>query len=319
MSRLSFLLVAIAVIALAFAGADTLAKKPPKPPPDPEPEADPAIAFTTADGLSVMDMDGGNPTEVISDVARHPSFSPDGTRIAYMSDSGPCSVRIVDVDGSNPASIVSMNDAIAYGGVSWSSTNWIAFSDGESSTSIVRDIWIMRPDGSDLVNLTNTPDIEEIAPSWNGTADRLAVSYYRPDRTSTVVVYDIELVGGVPTIVGQTSPSDVVGSPVRNTAMIPSFARNSDRLVVQALAAGESWLSLWVIDLAIPASPRRLTPAGNEADEKHACWSADDSRIVFTSYAWRKAHIFSVRSSDGSDRQILGGRKVVGGHPACRP
>ena len=85
--------------------------------------------------------------------------------------------------------------------VSWSSTNWIAFPNAESTTSVARDIFIVRPDGTGLVNLTNTPDLEEYWPSWNRTGDRLAVYHYNSDRTTTVVVYDVETIDGVPTIV----------------------------------------------------------------------------------------------------------------------
>ena len=37
------------------------------------------------------------------------------------------------------------------------------------------DIWVMGPDGSNPVNITNTPDVSELSPSWSG--DGLKIAY----------------------------------------------------------------------------------------------------------------------------------------------
>lgn len=91
----------------------------------------------------------------------YPSWSPDGTRIAFAKtestslDAGMTAKQIwvMDADGSNPHAIVSFADARH---PVWSADGeWIVF---DADTSIGRQIFFIRPDGQDLHRITSSGD-----------------------------------------------------------------------------------------------------------------------------------------------------------------
>lgn len=323
--RLSFSLAALAVC-FALASPSLAGKGGGKPAPDPEPPADPAIAYTTIgrqEGLWVMNLDGSNKTEIFSGHARVPSFSPDGSEVAFQSDAVGSGLYVVGVDGSGLRQVAPKTGAYLGGGTSWSAHGWIAFTDDESGTSTPADIFIVRPDGTGLLNLTSTTGRAEYDPTWNAAGDKLAVTAYTvppvQGEDPPVIVYSVEIIDGVPTITEETNVTDVAGSPFEAgsgaSVANPNFARNSDRLAVQAILPGETVRSLWILDLADPANPRRLTSP--DKDEIVPTWCDDDSRIVFNGSYRSTSVLWSIDVATGSDVQRLGD-KFQGDH-ACRP
>lgn len=288
-----------------------------------EPPPDPAISYSTdgqGAGLFVMNLDGSNQTEIFSGHVRGQSFSPDGSEVAFLSDELGNGVHIVGVDGSNPRFVAEMTTSYLGGGVSWSSHGWIAFTDHESGSSTTNDVFLVRPDGTGLVNLTGTPGGAEFGPTWNATGDKLAVKRYNVPGTQTwdpIIVYTVEIVDGVPTMTAETDIVNVAGSPLADEANVANadFARTSDRLVVQATLSGESTRSLWILDLADPANPVRLTSAAD--DEIQPTWCDDDTRIVFNAPFRSNWVLWSMDAATGGDEQRLGNR-FQGDH-ACRP
>ena len=105
-----------------------------------------------------MRSDGSNQTRLTSDSADdfEPAWSPDGTKIAFASyrDLGPPQIYVMNADGSAQTRI-STSTAWADSQPAWSPDGTkIAFVTNRDGNS---EIYVMNPNGSGLVNLTNSP------------------------------------------------------------------------------------------------------------------------------------------------------------------
>ena len=119
------------------------------------------IAFErTASQLLVMNANGSNQHAIITGTVQFPQWSPDGTLIAYFGDSG--LISVVNPDGTNPHLIPNVPASITSEALTWSPDgNSIAFSTNY-------DIYKINLDGSGFYTLTDTPSRAEFGPSWGG-------------------------------------------------------------------------------------------------------------------------------------------------------
>lgn len=153
-------------------------------------DADPAwspdgslIVFSSTRGgtfdLFAVRPDGSELRQVTSFVAgeRGPSWSPDGSTIAYWGSS----------ESEHPAEAAGIfivpaagGDAVRLAGhdahdskPEWSPDGqWIAFNSSRTGSD---EIWLVRPNGSGLVQLTDTPiDTNEANPTWSPDGRRIA-------------------------------------------------------------------------------------------------------------------------------------------------
>ena len=139
-------------------------------------------------GLYVVDADGG-PSEVLVDSAGTflgaPTFSPDGTRIAYVDERGENQdkhrVWVVNADGGDPRVIVAeetLNNAAVFG-LAWSPTG-DAIALGLLRTEArgrVREasVFTFAPDGSRFTRVIENG----VSPTWSANGPRIAFSHYR--------------------------------------------------------------------------------------------------------------------------------------------
>jgi Tol biopolymer transport system component len=153
-------------------------------------------------GLSIMNADGSGQHRVPNTVGgEYPTWSPDGKRIAFNSNmTGGHVMYVVDVDGSNLVDL----DAVGEGWqVDWSpdGSSIIFASERDQTEAGYDDIYVMRPDGSDVRRLT---DVKAYTPAWSPDGKHVVFSapglfVMNPDGTG---------VTSLPTNVGETSLPD---------------------------------------------------------------------------------------------------------------
>ena len=134
-------------------------------------------------GLYVVDAEGGDPIR-IADIGEEPTFSPDGTQIAYLSRPRSAGtvvigsgehVWVANADGTDKHEILADEPALAKGvfGLTWSPAgDRIAM---ENSLQGRAAIYTFAPDGSDFTEVISggfnpywSPDGSQIAYGWPG-------------------------------------------------------------------------------------------------------------------------------------------------------
>jgi TolB protein len=114
--------------------------------------------------IAIMNADGSGQRRLPNtDGGEYPSWSPDGKRIAFNSNlSGRALISIVDVDGSRVVELSSVGEG---GQVAWSPDGRsILFASHRDHSDNGRDIYAMRPDGSDVKRLTRA---NGETPAWS--------------------------------------------------------------------------------------------------------------------------------------------------------
>jgi dipeptidyl aminopeptidase/acylaminoacyl peptidase len=130
-----------------------------------------------------------------------PSFSPDGTRLAFVSDlNGVPQIWVVPVDGGWPELITALDDPI--GSVSWSPEGaWLAFSLAPGG-GMNQQIYLVRPNGSGLRRLTDGGQENNWLGSWTHDARALAVASNRRSAEA-MDAYLFDIPRGEPRLVAE--------------------------------------------------------------------------------------------------------------------
>jgi dipeptidyl aminopeptidase/acylaminoacyl peptidase len=153
------------------------------------------------DGLYVMNPDGSSPRQLTSDSGQDPVFSPNGAQIAYTERG----IAIANSDGSGSHMIVTNQNRNTQaplgryfetnGEASWAPNGQqLAFSRHTATTTfecqpfpncakpvLADDVYAMNADGTGVRQLTSTPSVDEVDPSWSPDA-RLIAYYRRPSE-----------------------------------------------------------------------------------------------------------------------------------------
>ena len=144
-----------------------------------------------------MDADGANRTNITQNPRasnRTPSWSPDGSKIAYAAVrnvdrvdfwNSALDIFVMNADGTNPVRLT--EDAPVNWLPSWSPDGKrIVFMRQTHDDPITADIYVMNADGTDLVNLTQTPGVGEFDPSWKPTPFSVSSRGKLPTRWAEV-------------------------------------------------------------------------------------------------------------------------------------
>jgi dipeptidyl aminopeptidase/acylaminoacyl peptidase len=120
-----------------------------------------------------------------------PSFSPDGLRLAFVSNlTGVPQVWTVAADGGWPEEVTSFDDQV--GGVEWSPDGrWLAFSLAPGG-GMNAQVYLMHPDGKQLVRATDGGSETNSLSGFSHDGRQLLLSSNRADRASRdAFTYDI--------------------------------------------------------------------------------------------------------------------------------
>ena len=145
--------------------------------------------------IAIMNADGSNPVNISNnpDFVHRPAWSPDGSRIAFGTDrdfetSGftedAFEIYIVRTDGTDARNIT--NEDVAEDNFpAWSPNgSRIAFHTNRTTNY---DIFLMNPDGSALVNLTQHP-AGDFLPAWSPNGSRIAFESNRDGNSEVYVM-----------------------------------------------------------------------------------------------------------------------------------
>jgi Tol biopolymer transport system component len=134
-------------------------------------------------GLWVMDPDGSNPRAITFKDDIDPTWSPDGSMIAFASNrSGQRQLYVASANGKNVNRVTDLNNM--GGRSSWSPDGTkLAFYRGPAGD---RDIYVINIDGTGLQRLTNGGD--NLGPSWSQDGQWIAFTSFRDGNNEIYIV-----------------------------------------------------------------------------------------------------------------------------------
>jgi len=151
------------------------------------------LVFHQFGELWTMDAQGGHASLLTSGPPRlweHAAVSPDHQFVAAdATDGGAARLWIIDVATKVQTPILSNFLVAGDGGVDWDQEGRIYFAGRETSGQSLKDLYRVRPDGTGLERLTNTPSVEECDPSIAG--DRIVYCLAVPDPARNAVFLEI--------------------------------------------------------------------------------------------------------------------------------
>jgi Tol biopolymer transport system component len=259
------------------------------------PGANGKIAFTQSGGINVVNQDGSGRAQIFADpYALKPTWSPDGTKIAFASkrddpSPGTCSpcnyeLYVIDADGGNLHRVT--NDADVDFSPSWSPDgSQLAFTRGDH-------VWTIGADGADATAVTTftTGGLlwdATTSPAWSPDRAEIAFSGHYDDGHVRSGVFAI----------GPDGTGLRVLTPEGATGDSPDWAPDGSRLVLALDANDYPFSELVTIPrVAGDGATHRLgRPAAAPV------WSPDGTRLLVDGQSGG----FVTMNPDGSDPQTV--------------
>ena len=269
------------------------------------------VAFDLASGIFVANANGTGRTQLTTgphgDGA--PTWSPDGTRIAYIAPQEDMSKALVIIDGDGRDPVTVADKLAMIGNFTWSpDSRHIAFG-GRVVGSNAAHVYVAGIDDPGPVRL-GKPDVFGVEPSWSPDGRTIAFKRIYPLGGQEAADGAVESQRGGPDALWLISPdgsnfhllTTTTGSnyALWNTAWSP----DGTRLAFLANGVGGRF-DAYVID----ADGRGEVDISNSPqDEYWPSWSPDGTRIAFPRMSLtRNEGSFVIVDPDGSDAVTLSG------------
>jgi len=143
-----------------------------------------AVSGRAADASRAEELEAAVSRMARIGFATSPSFSPDGRRLAFVSNlTGIPQVWTVPVEGGWPALVTALDDPV--GAVRWSPEgSWLAFSLAPGG-GMNQQVYLVRPDGTGLRRLTDGGKENNFLGPWTRDGRALTLASNRRDPAST--------------------------------------------------------------------------------------------------------------------------------------
>ena len=215
-----------------------------------------------------------------SAIEQYPSWSPDGSKIAFASDrDGNYEIYVMDVDGSNQTRLT--NDSSSDREPAWCGNGKIIFERGTQ-------FYQMDPDGS------NYEDFNSFTGSWNSqknpscSPDGNSVTYTRNVDGSKLAVFRVASSGGNGS---QLIPHSVQSGFSQNAD--PSYSHDSTKILWKGTSSGLG-SGIWIMDQSVGHLSKEFISGDSSYNDP--AMSPDGDKIAFY-----KSNEIWVMDSDGSN------------------
>ena len=259
-------------------------------------DAQAQIAFVSDrdrnDEIYVMDDDGKNQRNLTNHPSDDyaPSWSPDGTRIAFMSDRDghvpkgdvlpTFEIYVMDADGGNQQNLTNDPSHDMY--PAWSPDGkriaFTSYRDGHDDAIHGRptaEIYVMDADGGNPQHLTNDLN-DDRYPSWSPDGKRIVFSSERDGH----FIGEFEITSSEIYLMDADGGNQQRLTENRKNDYAPSWSPDGTRIVFESDRKGDFInFEIYVMD-ADGGNEQRLTE--NRVDDWSPSWSSDGKRIAFT-------------------------------------
>ena len=174
--------------------------------------------------IYIANADGSNVLQITNNGYDNyePSWSPDGTKLVFVSNKsgeGRYDIYTMNVTGTNPVRITTINNADSYFTPFWSPSGSKIIFTGERDGN--QDIYVINAEGSNQTRLTDNPAIDW-GPHWSPDGSKIV---FGSDRNGNHDIYVMNADGSNPVNLTNNSASDITPAWSPDGKKI-AFARN---------------------------------------------------------------------------------------------